>query len=265
MFIHLKTLPKLYAQLAKETELKNVKAVGVSTRPRNIEGSYMPVFVAGESFASVIADTLNVPCLKFSHQDGHIMAGIHSCGEKEMINDVFLSVHLSGGTTEILKCKYNGYAFSQEIVGASSDISAGQFIDRVGVSMGMKFPCGAELETLANKTDTAALLPISVKGTYMSFSGVETKARGMLENEDIRAVARGVLMCVAKTLAKAVNNAIEHTKTGKVLFVGGVASDAIICEYLKKNLNADVYFASRELSADNAVGIGLLTQMYNLK
>lgn len=265
VFIHLKTLPILYGQLSEKADLKKVKAVGVSTRPRNVQGSYMPVFVAGESFASVIADTLKVPCCKFSHQDGHIMAGIYSCGEKSLINDKFLSVHLSGGTTEILKCEYNGCTFSQEIAGASSDISAGQFIDRAGVGMGIKFPCGAELEKLAAKTDRAVPLPVSVKDTYMSFSGVETKVGSMIGSADTSELARGVLMCVAKSLTKAVNNAAENTGVGKVLFVGGVASDVIICEYLKKHLNVDVYFASRELSSDNAVGIGLLAQRYNLK
>lgn len=261
VFIHIKTLPELYAKLSESVCLKNANAVGVSVRPRNVDGSYMPVFVAGKSFAEVIANTLGAELYTFSHQDGHIMAGIYSCGEQSLLDEEFLSVHLSGGTTEILKCRYDGYRFSQELVGATSDISAGQFIDRIGVSMGLQFPCGAKLDELAKTTDKAVLLPVSVKDTYMSFSGVETKVQNMIGKEENSSLARGVFQCVAKALTKSVNNAIAKTGVRKVLFVGGVASNSIIRDYLYNSLKAEVYFASAQFSTDNAVGIALLAKM----
>ncbi len=261
MFIHLKTLPVLYAKLSEQIDMTKVTAVGVSTRPRNVDGSYMPVFVCGTSFANVIADTLGVPCYEFSHQDGHIMAGIHSCGQYALLDEPFLSVHLSGGTTEILKCEYNNFGFEQEIVGATNDISAGQFIDRIGVSMGLKFPCGAALEKMAEQSDNRYILPTSVKDTYMSFSGVETKVQGLIGKENHNDLALGVFACVAKSLVKALNNAVKNTGIKKILVVGGVASNSIIHKYLKENVKAKVYFASREFSTDNAVGIGILTSL----
>ncbi len=40
---------------------------------------------------------------------------------------------------------------SPKIIGASLDISFGQLVDRLGVKIGLGFPCGAELEGIAQK------------------------------------------------------------------------------------------------------------------
>ena len=107
VFQHMKLLPVLYRKLSEQIDVSQVGAVGVSVRPRNVKGSYMPVFLAGYGYARVIADTLGVPLIEFSHQDGHIMAGVFSSGVEELLNGEFISVHLSGGTTEILKSRYH--------------------------------------------------------------------------------------------------------------------------------------------------------------
>lgn len=72
VFQHMKLMPVMYEKLSEQIDFKDVKAVGVSTRPRCVEGSYMPVFLAGEGYAKVVANTLGVPLYEFSHQDGHI-------------------------------------------------------------------------------------------------------------------------------------------------------------------------------------------------
>ena len=65
VFTHMKTMPILYERLADSIRMPDVAAVGVSTRPRRVEGSYMPVFLAGLGYASVIAMTLGVPLVEF--------------------------------------------------------------------------------------------------------------------------------------------------------------------------------------------------------
>lgn len=261
VFHHVKILPELFWELAGETDTKNIAAVGVSTRPRNVEGSYMPVFLAGEGYARVIAGTLGVPLYCFSHQDGHIMAGIYSGGFYELFEEEFLSVHLSGGTTEILKSRFNGVNFENEIIGGTKDISAGQFIDRVGVRLALPFPAGKPLEELSKSANAALKLPVSVDGTYMSFSGIETKASRMADECDRAELALGVLSAVRDTLVKALNNASADTGIKKVLLVGGVASNGLIREGLTSGFNGETFFASRELSTDNAAGIAKLTEI----
>ena len=263
VFQHMKLIPELFERLSAQIDMNDVKAVGVSTRPRTVEGSYMPVFLAGEGYARVVSNTLGVPLYEFSHQDGHVMAGIYSCGCFELLEKDFLSVHLSGGTTEILKSLYEGRNFVHEIIGGTKDISAGQFIDRVGVKMGMQFPAGKALEQLALSADRAEKLPVSVDGTYMSFSGVETKASRMADECEKASLALGVLETVRDTLIKSINNAIKETNTHNILVVGGVASNGIIRKGLTEQLDGEVHFAKAEYSTDNAVGIAYLAHMAN--
>lgn len=253
VFVHLKELPQLFEKLS--IDMKSVSAVGVSTRPRNVEGSYMPVFLAGESFAKVIAKSLNVPMLEYSHQDGHIMAGILSQNAEELLEEPFLAVHLSGGTTEILECEYKDNHFIAKIVGGTKDISAGQLIDRLGVALGMKFPCGKELDKLSLSCQVEPLkLKTSVEDGYINFSGIETKLTQLIDTEDAGLLAKTALSFIGKSLTEAIN----FQKPKKVLFVGGVASNTMLREYFEKEIDAKTYFASKELSSDNAVGIAEL-------
>ena len=256
LFQHVKQFPDLFEELMHEVD--KVDAIGVSIRPRDCDGSYMPVFLAGESFARTAAALLGVPLYRFSHQDGHIMAALYSLGITELSDEKFLSVHISGGTTEIIETRYNGYNFDAEVIGGTKDISAGQFIDRVGVKAGMQFPCGRELEQLSKQTKTIMKLPVCEKDGYINFSGVETKVQRM---EAITAdVALGVFDNIARSLTRAINYCSEKSKCGKVVVVGGVASNEYISEYLKKHTKGQIFIAEPQYATDNAAGIAVLTE-----
>lgn len=255
VFVHLKELPQLFDRL--DIDMKKVSAVGVSTRPRNVDGSYMPVFLAGESFAKVIAKSLGVPMLTYSHQDGHIMAGILTQNAYELLDEPFLAVHLSGGTTEILECEYKDNHFCAKIVGGTKDISAGQLIDRLGVALGMKFPCGKEMDRLSLSCEREPLkLKTSVSDGYINFSGIETKLISLAGTEDAGILVKTALSLIGRSLTQAIN----FQKPQKVLFVGGVASNTMLREYFEREIDAKTYFATPELSCDNAVGIAELAR-----
>lgn len=263
LFLHTKNIGALYQRL--KIDFRETAAVAVSVKPRNVEGSYMPVFLAGASFAKGVAHSLNVPLYEVSHQDGHIAAGIFSGNADELLDKEFLSVHLSGGTTEILKTKFNGKGFENEIVGATKDISAGQFIDRTGVYLGLPFPCGKELERLALGTVKSQIkgtlkLPICERNAYICLSGTETKIKGMINDYTPQLIARAVLENIAEVLSRAINSAIEKTSADRVLIVGGVASNSILRERFNQKIRGRLFFASGELSTDNAVGAAWLAR-----
>ncbi len=249
VFVHLKELPNLIE--SSDIDMKSVKAVGVSVSPRSCEGSYMPVFVAGESFARTIARTLDVPLYRYSHQDGHIMAAILSGDFEELLTGSFTAVHLSGGTTEILSCRYENNGFNAEIIGGTKDISAGQLIDRIGVRLGMKFPCGKEMDALSLESEKPVGVKVSQKDGYINFSGAETALLRMCDIENPADIARGALEVIGKNL----KSALEYLNPERVLFVGGVASNTILRNYFN---DFQAYFASTELSSDNGVGIAEL-------
>ena len=61
----------------------------------------------------------------------------------------FLAWHLSGGTTELLYVEPDGAGCpAPGSIGGTSDISAGQLIDRTGVLLGLHFPAGKALDAL---------------------------------------------------------------------------------------------------------------------
>ena len=264
VFQHLKTFPGLFSELSQKVDFKKVKAIGVSTRPRSVEGSYMPVFLAGEGYAKVCADSMGVPLYTFSHQDGHIMAGIVSCNSYVLLKKKFISVHLSGGTSEILLTEFNGHNFTCDIIGGTKDISAGQLIDRVGVKMGFSFPCGKELEDVSNETDNEISLPVNVSEGYFNFSGIETKTLSLVGNTKNPIIAKSLFISISKALVKALDFLTKQYSVEDVLIVGGVASNSLIKSYITDNLSAKIHFASTELSTDNALGIAKLTEInYN--
>ncbi|MBQ3426416.1 MAG: hypothetical protein IJH37_04640 [Clostridia bacterium] len=259
VFAHNKALPDMISECINRSG-RDIAAVGVSTAPRSVKGSYMPVFTVGHGYAKAVSAALGAELYEFSHQDGHIMAGIYSADAKELLKRSFLSVHLSGGTTEILRSEYNGHGFTNEIIGGTLDISAGQLIDRIGVAMGMRFPCGAELERLAENTNESIKLPFSVNGAYMNLSGVETKLIRSVAGPD-PILARSALIYIRDALKQALCAAAEQTGLSDIMIAGGVASNGIIREGLSGMDGLNVRFASRELSCDNAVGIAILAYL----
>lgn len=260
LFQHIKKLPQLFEVISKSADMKKVKGIGVSVSPRNVEGSYMPVFLAGHGYAKVCADAIGVPLYTFSHQEGHIMAGIYSCDNFSLLEKPFISVHLSGGTCEILLTEYINNHFEAKIIGGTKDISAGQLIDRIGVFMGLEFPCGKELENISNKSKNVINLPVNVDKSYINFSGIETKTISLVSREKNEDLAYSVFLAVGKALSKALNYCVKEYNIKDILVVGGVISNEIIKEHLKNNIDADIFFATREYSTDNAYGTALLCQ-----
>jgi N6-L-threonylcarbamoyladenine synthase len=263
LFKHIQVLPELF-QSVPLSVWRQIKGIGVSTAPRPLQGSYMPVFTAGLSAATSLAAALGAELTTTSHQEGHIAAGLGSLAE--IPPEEFLAVHLSGGTTELLVVKKSGPGkFAVQILGESTDLHAGQFIDRVGVRLGLPFPAGKEMEKLALKAapGAASLLPSSVKGYEMSFSGGESAAQRLIEEKKRPAdLARAVEGCIVRTLVKVLEKAVGDVGLRNILIVGGVASNKYIRNELEKKIGARsrLYWAKPEWSSDNAVGVALIAR-----
>ena len=258
LFQHVNRLPELLQTLMAEAEDASILAVSASARPRDCEGSYMPVFTAGLSFAGAIAASLRVPVYETSHQQGHVRAAMVGT---QMPEGDFLALHLSGGTTEVLKV---GAGLKIEKLSGSNDLHAGQFVDRVGVRMGLHFPAGPELGALARKGTAKSAFPLSHRDGDVSFSGAEAQAMRMLDAggkpED---VAAEVYSYLARALAKLVSAAYGKTRMESALISGGVASSMLLRELVPARLDrlncpVRLYWGKPELSGDNACGVALI-------
>ena len=254
LFCHVKQLPQLMEELTAELGPLSLGAVSVSDRPRPKKSSYMPVFLAGLGLARSLAAAGGAPLYRTSHQEGHIAAALWSAGLDW--REPFLALHLSDGTGEILAVTPGEAGFAIETVG-DTDLPPGQFVDRVGVALGLPFPAGPALEQLAQQAQTTDFrLSGSVQGTHISFSGPESAARrAVTAGVEPAQIAAAVLDNIAKSLGKAIAAAREQTGCQRVLLAGGVAANRRIREKLQP---LKVRFAGPEHSGDNACGVALL-------
>ena len=257
LFQHVKALPGRLAELRRAGWLEDLRAVGVSDRPRAVEGSYMPCFLAGKSAAESVALALGLPCYRFSQQQGHLAAAAWSAGRMDLLDRPLLAWHLSGGTTELLYVEPEGAAVRAEAVGGTSDISAGQLIDRAGVLLGLEFPAGKALDALSEEHGPVAGFPVKLNGLTFSLSGVENKVKALAERgADAGEIARFTLETVAGAVRRATLAALERYPGLPVLCSGGVASSRRLRAVLGAACGA--LFAQPAYSTDTAMGTAIL-------
>ena len=264
VFAHIKNLPLATADLRNAVKALGDKlaAVAVSSQPRDEEGSYMPCFLSGVSAAEMLAVGADVPLYRTSHQQGHIMAAYATSGAEEarLLENYgrFIAFHVSGGTTECVIVERGNEGFRINLLGGTADLNAGQAIDRIGVALGLKFPCGPEMEKLAlNYSGEALSAKISVKDNLCNLSGLENNSVRMIKSgASPEAVCSYTFTFIAKTLARLAANAREAHGDLPIVWAGGVMSNSIIKNHLSKLGN--VYFTEPQYSADNAVGVALI-------
>ena len=263
LFQHVKNLPNLI-ESACEISKEPFAAVAYSSKPRPVEGSYMPVFLAGESFARSIGASMNIPIYGFSHQEGHIEAIKAYSDFKE--EKEFLACHFSGGTSELLKVTTLDEGYQIDIIGGSKDIAFGQVIDRVGVTLGMEFPAGEEMDSIALSTSesTRLLSPIKVKEAWLNLSGIDTQVKRLLESNDninTDSLIKEIFEKTSDVMFKMIVQGVEKTGLNKLIMAGGVSSSEYIRQNISDRLSKEgimITFSDNGLSQDNAVGTALL-------
>ena len=255
VFSHIKSLPELSGRLFCNVQAGDIRAVGVSTRPRAVEGSYMPCFMVGYSHGKMLADLLQVPLYEVSHQQGHVAASLWSAGRMDLMDRPHLAWHLSGGTTELLLVEPDGRNVQCTRIGGTTDISAGQLIDRTGVLLGLPFPCGKHLDQLSQNAIEKDFFQVKCPAMEFSLSGVQNKVEQYRANHSPQETAAYALRCVSYAIRQATTNALKEYPGLEVVFSGGVASNSKI-RHDMRILNA--IFSNPEFSTDNAMGIAVL-------
>lgn len=257
VFHHTQSLPELSGRLFSHISKDEIQAVGVSTRPRAVEGSYMPCFTVGYAQAKLLSDALHVPLFTFSHQQGHVAASAWSANCMDLMDTPHLAWHLSGGTTELLFVEPDGYNVNCKRIGGTTDISAGQLIDRTGQLLHLPFPSGKHLDKISKTASDASVFRVKCDGFDFSLSGVQNKVQQYHErcNDDAETAAYA-LRCVAFAVYQATENARKEYPGLPVVFSGGVASNSLLRQFAAP---FEPVFAPPAYSTDNAMGIAVLT------
>lgn len=260
VFHHTMQLPQIIHELSEKCDLKDIDGIGVSDRPRNADGSYMPCFMCGNGLAESFSTVMHIPVYHTSHQIGHILAALYSADKLELVRGKFAAFHISGGTTDCLLCTPDSDKILDIAMMASSlDLKGGQLIDRTGVMLGLDFPCGKELEKLASRCTSDVrkfgLRPV-LKNGNCCMSGFQNKLENMHSNgcqpEDI---ARACEYAVAVTVGAMTDYLESANGSLPIIYAGGVMSNRYIASFLSNGREA--YFAQPEYSCDNAAGTAI--------
>ncbi len=256
VFAHIKSLPELSGRLFSHVRADQITAVGVSTRPRALEGSYMPCFMVGYSHAQMLSQLLKVPLVEVSHQQGHVAASLWSAGHLELMDEPHLAWHLSGGTTELLLVEPEGKNVKCTKIGGTTDISAGQLIDRTGQLLELPFPSGKHIDALSREAEMKEVFKVKCNEMAFSLSGVQNKVQQFHAAHGIPAeTAAYALRCVAKAVYLASEQALKAYPGLRIVFSGGVASNSMLREVIKP---LKPIFSEPQYSTDNAMGVAVL-------
>ena len=256
VFANIKSLPELSGRLFSHIPRETITAVGVSTRPRAVEGSYMPCFMVGYSHAKMLSDALNVPLVEVSHQQGHVAASLWSAGRMDLMEQAHLAWHLSGGTTELLLVEPEGKNVKCTKIGGTTDISAGQLIDRTGQLLELPFPAGKHLDALSQDAHLSEVFKVKCSNMEFSLSGVQNKVQQFHAAHSAPAETAGyALRCVAKAVYLATEQALKAYPGLPVVFSGGVASNSLLRE-ITAPLNP--IYSQPQFSTDNDMGVAVL-------
>ncbi len=260
VFHHTQQLHSVCESLFSEYEF-NIDSIGASAFPRMAEGSYMPCFLVGLNTAKIISNLNHKMLYISSHQVGHILAALYSADRLKLINKKFVAFHLSGGTTEALMVEPDEKEIIKcTVIGKSLDLKAGQAIDRVGVMLGMKFPCGGELDKLSQESSMDYKIKPSIKGNDISLSGIENKCKNMLDDGNKYCdIAKYCIQCIHASVEKMTENIISQYGELPVVYSGGVMSNSYMKESLTEKFGG--IFALPEFSSDNAAGIAIMAYL----
>ena len=255
VFSHTKSLPELSGRLFSHVKGNEIGAIAVSTRPRAVEGSYMPCFMVGYSHAKMLADSCGVPLFEVSHQQGHVAACLWSAGRLDLMDKPHLAWHLSGGTTELLLVEPDGKNVKCTRIGGTTDISAGQLIDRTGVMLDLPFPAGKHVDALSKEASNTDVFKVKCPGLEFSLSGVQNKVQQYAQSNAPAETAAYALRCVCNAVLAATKNAQKAYPGLEVVFSGGVASNSMLRQVMEP---MGAVFSQPQFSTDNAMGVAVL-------
>lgn len=257
VYQHTRNLPALVEAIGAAWHTYQIGAIAVTDAPRRRDDSYMPAFLAGLGYGRSLAAILQVPLYRLSHQENHILAMLRPTGR--ILQEPVYALHLSGGTTELLYAVPDQKGLAITRLGGTSDISAGQFIDRVGVALGLPFPAGKRVEALAGRAQGPIQgARVFSKNGEISFSGVESKAQRLIASREM--TPELCCLWVLETVWNGMRHLLDTARLEgmrHLVAAGGVMSNALLRQRVLaygRQYDIAIDIGEPRYSPDNASG-----------
>ena len=239
---HLAAAPGVLSEAISSSgvSLKDISAVSYAMGP-----GLGPCLRVGAVVARTLASSLDLPLVPVNHAIGHIELGCLLTGTADPV--VLL---VSGGHTMIIS--FSGGRW--RILGESLDLTLGQLLDQFGRHHGLASPCGRAIEEAASKSRRYLRLPYAVKGNDVSFSGLLTASKLLLDRgEPFQDVSYSIQETAFAMVTEVTERAVAFTGKREVMIVGGVAANRRLAEMMAamaERHSATVSSAPLEYSGD---------------
>ena len=189
-----------------------------------------PILKIGAMVARLLSQMLDIPLVGVNHCIAHIEIGRLMC----KIEDP-LTLYVSGGNTIVSAFESEKY----QIFGETLDLAIGNMIDSFAREADIPHPGGPKIEMMAKKSSKFLPLPYIVKGMDLSFSGLYTAAKRLLNSENfgndynLNDIAFSLQETAFAMLTEVTERALAHTEKKEVLLTGGVAANKRLQEMIK--------------------------------
>lgn len=213
-----------------------------------------PCLRTAATAARALSLSLNKPIMGVNHCVAHLEIGrgtILECQDPVLL-------YVSGANTQVIGFAEGKY----RVFGETLDIGIGNCLDKFGRISGLGFPAGPKIEKLADKGDKYLLLPYTIKGMDIAFSGLLTTAgQYYKKDEKLSDICFSIQETAFAALTEVTERAMAHLEKDQVLLGGGVASNSRLRDMVNtmaKERGASFFVPSKDLCVDNGAMIGWL-------
>lgn len=221
--------------------------------------------LVGGAFARALAFAWQVPALGVHHMEGHLLAPML---EDQPPAFPFVALLVSGGHTQLVKVDGIG---QYTLLGESLDDAAGEAFDKTAKLMGLRYPGGPEIASLAERGQPGRFVfprPMTDRpGLDFSFSGLKTATltawqRCVAAGDDSEQtrcdIALAFEQAVVDTLTIKCRRALQATGFKRLVIAGGVSANRRLrasLEHMAQGLKGELFYARTEFCTDNGAMI----------
>ena len=229
----------------------------------------MGSLIIGTEFSKGLALSLDIPVIEVNHMQAHIL--VHFINNSNLKPTFpFLGVTISGGHTQFILVEEH---FKMKIIGQTLDDAIGEAFDKCGKKIGLDYPAGPEIDTLAREgNDLKYEFPLpKVKNGNISYSGTKTAFINFLHknklknknfiDENLNDICASIQKNLIDNLLNKVESLSSENNLKTIVFGGGVSANSYLKARMKnasKTNNWKVYIPKLEYSTDNAAMIGIV-------
>jgi len=255
---HLRRLLPMVGVVLKDANVARPDAVAYTAGP-GLAGALM----VAAGVANGLALGWQCPVIPVHHMEGHLLAPMLGSAPPEY---PFLALLVSGGHSLLVRVSGLG---EYEVLGTSLDDAVGEAFDKTAKLLGLGYPGGPALETLAREgNEQAFAFPRPMHGRDgfdFSFSGLKTavmlavkkaKADDTLDAK-LADIAASFQRAAIDSLVSRTLKAAAHMSAERIVVAGGVGANQALRQVLTERFSGRVLYPELKYCTDNGAMIAV--------